>query len=38
MPDYYQKATLPFVVRENDSLFKTLEAHGILKRVAPRDN
>jgi m7GpppX diphosphatase len=25
LPDYYQKVTLPFVVRENDTLFKKIE-------------
>nr|XP_023017169.1 m7GpppX diphosphatase-like isoform X2 [Leptinotarsa decemlineata] len=31
LPDYYQKATIPFVVRENDKLFKKLLAEGVLK-------
>lgn len=29
--DYYQRVTLPFVVRENDSLFKKFETEKILK-------
>lgn len=32
MSDYYQKATLPFVVLENDSLFEKLEKDTIVKR------
>ncbi|XP_056647931.1 m7GpppX diphosphatase [Diorhabda sublineata] len=30
LPDYYQKATIPFVVRENDVLCKKLQEHGVL--------
>lgn len=32
LPDYYQKVTLPFVVRETDKIFKVLEKEGLLKR------
>lgn len=32
MPDYYQKVTLPFVVRESDKLFSKFEEKGILKK------
>ncbi|XP_076263023.1 m7GpppX diphosphatase-like isoform X2 [Rhynchophorus ferrugineus] len=32
MPDYYEKATIPYVVRENDKLFETLEEKGFLKK------
>ncbi|KAJ8947587.1 hypothetical protein NQ318_010099 [Aromia moschata] len=31
-PDYYEKSTIPFVVRENDNLFKKLEEKGHLKK------
>uniref|UniRef100_A0AAR5PA77 m7GpppX diphosphatase n=1 Tax=Dendroctonus ponderosae TaxID=77166 RepID=A0AAR5PA77_DENPD len=30
--DYYQKATIPFVVRENDSLFEELAKQNLLKK------
>ncbi|XP_018564709.1 m7GpppX diphosphatase [Anoplophora glabripennis] len=33
LPDYYQKVTLPFVVRENDKLFLALEQKGISKKL-----
>ncbi|XP_066152061.1 m7GpppX diphosphatase [Euwallacea fornicatus] len=32
MSDYYQKVTIPFVVRENDGLFSKFEEKGILKK------
>lgn len=33
LPDYYQKVTLPFVVKESDNLFKILIEKDILKKV-----
>ncbi|XP_065162115.1 m7GpppX diphosphatase [Atheta coriaria] len=35
--DYYQRVTLPFAVRENDSLFKKLEDKGHLKKIVQVD-
>lgn len=32
-PDYYQKVTLPYVVRQNDNLFKKFEEKGLLIKV-----
>lgn len=32
LPDYYQKVTLPFVIRENDNLFQKYVDKGILKK------
>ncbi|KAF5287297.1 hypothetical protein FQR65_LT02170 [Abscondita terminalis] len=32
-PNYYQKVTLPFVVRESDNLFKKFEEKGILSKL-----
>lgn len=31
--DYYQRVTLPFVVRESDKLFQEFESRNILKKV-----
>lgn len=33
IPDYYQKVTIPYVVRQNDNLFKKFEEKGLLKKV-----
>lgn len=33
MNDYYQKATLPFTVREMDDLFNVYETNGYLTRI-----
>lgn len=33
LPDYYQKVTLPFVVRETDNFFKRFEEKGYLKKL-----
>lgn len=38
LPDYYQKATLPFIVHENDGLFTKFEECGILKKVSSTCN
>lgn len=35
LTNYYQEATLPFVVREQEKLFKTLENNNILKKIPP---
>lgn len=32
MPDYYQKVTLPFVVKETENLFLEYEKRGIVKK------
>ncbi|XP_050311803.1 m7GpppX diphosphatase [Anthonomus grandis grandis] len=32
LPDYYQRATIPYVLRENDKLFAKLEKEGLLKK------
>jgi hypothetical protein len=32
MPDYYQKATLPFAVKETESLFVEYEKRGIVRK------
>lgn len=32
MPDYYQKATLPFVVKETEHLFVEYEKKGIVRK------
>lgn len=34
LSDYYQKITLPFVVKETDNLFKKFEEAGVLKKAA----
>lgn len=34
LPDYYQKATLSYVVRENDALFEKLEEKDILRKIS----
>ncbi|KAL3275142.1 hypothetical protein HHI36_019911 [Cryptolaemus montrouzieri] len=34
IPDYYQRVTLPFVVRENDGLFQALEEGKVLKKIS----
>ncbi|PNF42750.1 hypothetical protein B7P43_G13611 [Cryptotermes secundus] len=33
MPDYYQKATLPFVVKETENLFLEYERRGIVRKL-----
>lgn len=33
LPDYYQKITLPYVIQENNALFKKLEENGVLKKL-----
>ncbi|XP_023936869.2 m7GpppX diphosphatase [Bicyclus anynana] len=33
MNDYYQKATLPFTIREMDTLFNVYETNGYIKRI-----
>jgi hypothetical protein len=33
MPDYYQKAVIPFVLRESDNLFFSYEAGGLVKKA-----
>lgn len=38
LPDYYQKAILPFVVRESDNLFKEFEETGVLKKQSLSSN
>ncbi|KRT78156.1 hypothetical protein AMK59_7772 [Oryctes borbonicus] len=37
LADYYQKVTLPFIVRETDKLFKVLEDNNILKKSSIKD-
>jgi m7GpppX diphosphatase len=32
MPDYYQKVTLPFVVKETENLFVEYEKRGIVRK------
>jgi m7GpppX diphosphatase len=32
IPDYYQKVTLPFVVKETENLFLEYEERGIVKK------
>jgi m7GpppX diphosphatase len=32
MPDYYQKATLPFVLKETENLFLEYEKRGIVRK------
>lgn len=32
MSDYYQKITIPFVIRENDKLFSKFVSEGLLKK------
>ncbi|XP_049774512.1 m7GpppX diphosphatase [Schistocerca cancellata] len=34
MSDYYQKATIPFAIKESDSLFQKYEEKNLLKRTA----
>ncbi|GBP26835.1 m7GpppX diphosphatase [Eumeta japonica] len=38
MSDYYQRASLPFVIREMDNLFNVYETNGYISRVKPNDN
>jgi m7GpppX diphosphatase len=33
IPDYYQKATLPFVVKETENLFLEYEKRGIVRKL-----
>lgn len=33
MPDYYRKATLPFVVKETENLFLEYERRGIVRKL-----
>ncbi|XP_037875702.1 m7GpppX diphosphatase [Bombyx mori] len=37
MPDYYKKATLPFTIREMDSIFNIYETNGQVKRIQNAD-
>nr|XP_022910498.1 m7GpppX diphosphatase [Onthophagus taurus] len=33
LPDYYQRVTLPYTIRETDDIFKAFEQSGVLKKV-----
>lgn len=33
IPDYYQRITIPYVVRQNDNLFTKFEEKGLLTKV-----
>ncbi|CAD0206024.1 unnamed protein product [Chrysodeixis includens] len=37
IPDYYQKATLPFTIREMDNIFKVYETNGHVQRIVKPD-